>query len=157
MEWRILRYKDEHIWPHLFPSTLDDLPNKWYKMEDARGETFLWNEIRENFIKDFSFIPEDTNLVETTKQIKAFIQLTSNESTQNRIQLNTVCYNIRSNKIPQSTRLQLENECTYGRSFQWKINHLETIGPIKTILKIESTNKNYTDRMTAADFAATFS
>ena len=60
---------------------------------------------RENFIKDFSFIPEDTNLVEATKQIKAFIQPTSNESTQNKSQLSTVCYNIRSNKIPQSTSL----------------------------------------------------
>ena len=32
-EWRRLGYKDERTWPHLFPSTLDDLPNKWYKME----------------------------------------------------------------------------------------------------------------------------
>ena len=72
-------------------------------MEEARGETFLWNELKENFIKDFSFISEDTNIVEATKQIKEFIQPTSNESTQNKIQLNTVCYNIRSKKIPQST------------------------------------------------------
>ena len=34
-EWRRLGHKDERIWPHLFPSTLDDLPNKWYKMEEA--------------------------------------------------------------------------------------------------------------------------
>ena len=38
MEWRRLGYKGERAWPHLFPSTLDDLPNKWYKMEEARGE-----------------------------------------------------------------------------------------------------------------------
>ena len=31
------------------------------------------------------------------------------------------------------------------------------IKPIKTILKIESTNKNDTDRMTTTDFPATFS
>ena len=48
-------------------------------MEEARGEKFLWNELRENLIKDFSFISENTNLVEATKQIKTFIQLTSNE------------------------------------------------------------------------------
>ena len=41
-EWRRLGYKDERAWPHLFPSTLGDLPNKWYKMEEARGETFFW-------------------------------------------------------------------------------------------------------------------
>ena len=66
-EWRRLGYKDERAWPHLFPSTLFDLPNKWCEMEEARGETFLWHELRENFIKDFNFIPQDENLVETTK------------------------------------------------------------------------------------------
>ena len=41
-------------------------------MEEERGKTFLWNELRENFIKKFSFIPEDEKLVEATKQIKTF-------------------------------------------------------------------------------------
>ena len=127
------------------------------KIEEARGQTFLWNELRENFIKDFSFIQEDTKLVEATKQIKTFIQLTTNESTQNISRPNASCYNIRSNKITQSTRLQLENEHTDGNIFQWKISHPERIKPIKTIFKIESTNKNDTKRMTAADFLATFS
>ena len=75
-EWRKLGYKDERAWPHLFPSTLADLPNKWYKMEEARGETFLCHELRENFIKDFNFIPQNENLVETAKNIKEFIQPT---------------------------------------------------------------------------------
>ena len=56
-EWKRLGYKDERTWPHLFPSTLSDLPKKWYKVEEARGETFLWNELRGNFIKNFIFIP----------------------------------------------------------------------------------------------------
>ena len=56
-EWRRLGYKDERAWPHLFPLTLADLPNKQYKMEEARGETFLWHKLKENFIKDFNFIP----------------------------------------------------------------------------------------------------
>ena len=126
-------------------------------MEEAQGETFLWDELKENFIQDFLFILEDAKLVEATKHIKTFIQPTSNESTQNKSQPNIACYNIRSEKIPQSTRLQLENECTYGRSFQWKIDHLKTITPIKTILKIDSTNKNDTDRMIATDFPINFS
>ena len=87
-------------------------------MEEARGETFMWNELRENFIKDFSFILEDEKLVEATKQIKTFIQLTTNKSTQNKSRPNTTFHNIQSNKIPQLTRLQLENEHTYGKSFQ---------------------------------------
>ena len=82
-------------------------------MEEAQGETFLWNEIRENFIKDFSFIPENTKLVEATKQIKTFIQPTTNKSTQNNNQPNAACHNIRSSKIPKSTRFRLENEDTH--------------------------------------------
>ena len=66
-EWKRLGYKDKRTWPHLFSSTLADLPNKWYKMEEARGETFLWHEIRESFIKDFIFIPQDKKLVEIAK------------------------------------------------------------------------------------------
>jgi len=66
-QWRRLGYKDERTWPHLFPSTLADLLNKWYNMEESQGETFLWHELRENFIKDFNFIPQDENLVETAK------------------------------------------------------------------------------------------
>ena len=78
-EWRRLGYKDERTWPHLFPSTLADLPNKWYKMEEARGEAFLWHEINENFIKDFQFIPQNEQLVETAHQIKQFLQPTENQ------------------------------------------------------------------------------
>ena len=80
-EWKRLGYKDERTWPHLFPSELSDLPNKWNKMKEAQGETFLWNELRENFIKDFNFIPEDEKLVEATKQIKTSIQLSTKKST----------------------------------------------------------------------------
>ena len=58
-EWKRLGHKDERAWPHLFPSTLDDLPSKWCKMEEAKGETFFWNELKANFIKAFNFIPED--------------------------------------------------------------------------------------------------
>ena len=126
-------------------------------MEEARGETFLWNELRENIIKDFSFIPEDTKLVEATKQIKTFIQSTTSKLIQNNSRPNATCHNIRSNKVPQSRRLQLENEHTYGRIFQWKTDHSEMIKLIRTIFKMESTDKDDTDRMTATDFLETFS
>ena len=45
-------------------------------MEEARGETFIWKEIKQNFINDFRFIPEDGKLVEATEQIKKIIKLT---------------------------------------------------------------------------------
>ena len=79
-EWRRLGYKEECTWPHLFPSTLTDFQKKWYKMEKARGETFLWHELKDNFIKDFNFEPHNENLVKTTKQIKAFVQPTENKT-----------------------------------------------------------------------------
>ena len=49
-------------------------------MEEAWGETFLWNELKENFTKDFKFIPEDDKLVVATKQIKAYIKSIVNNS-----------------------------------------------------------------------------
>ena len=53
-------------------------------MEEARGETFIWQELKENFIKDFRFIPKDAKLVEAIQQIKTFIQPTAHHtSTQN--------------------------------------------------------------------------
>ena len=54
---KILGYRDEIMWPHLFHRTLEDLPNKWYKMEEAQRETFSWKTLKENFIKYLSFSP----------------------------------------------------------------------------------------------------
>ena len=100
-EWRRLGYKDERTWPHLFPSTLAELPNKWYKMEEAQGGTFQWHELRENFIKDFSFIPQNEKLVETAKQIKSFIEpIRNNTLIQNYDRLKIPCNNIQTNIIP---------------------------------------------------------
>ena len=58
---------------------------------------------------------------------------------------------------PQLTRLQLENENTEGKIFRWKSNDVETTKPIRTILKVATTDKQDTERMTAADFPTTFS
>ena len=35
--------------------TVYDQPNKWYKIEEARGDTFTWKSLKHNFIKDLSF------------------------------------------------------------------------------------------------------
>ena len=125
------------------------ITKQWYKMEEARGETFLWHELRENFIKDFNFIPQNENLVETSKQIQEFIQPTENKPLPNN--WNTMDRNnIQTGTIPQSTRLQLENENTEGNSFRWKSNHVETTKPIRTLLKVWTTDKDDIDWMTAA-------
>ena len=109
-----------------------------------------------NFIKDFNFIPQDENLVETTKQIKAFIQPTENKTLKyNRPTINY--NNIQIGVIPQSTRLQMDNENMEGKSFRWKSNHVEITKPIRIVLKVETTDKEDIDRMITAYFPATFS
>ena len=51
----------------------------------------------------------------------------------------------------------MENENPEGKSFRWKSNHAETTKPIRTVLKVETIDKEDTDRMTAIAFLATFS
>ena len=67
------------MWTHLFPSTLDDLPNKWYKIEEVRGDTFTWKTLKQNFIKDFSFSPDDEHLQPAAQQIQQFLKTTGKE------------------------------------------------------------------------------
>ena len=125
-------------------------------MEEARGETFLWPELRENFIKDFNFIPQNENMVETTKEIQEFIQPIENKPIPDNRQIMDY-NNIQTGTIPHSTRLQLENENTEGKSFRWKSNHVEMTKPIRTVLKVGTIDKDDTDRMIAAEFPSTFS
>ena len=105
--------------------------------------------------KDFDFIPQNENLVETTKQIKKFIQPTENKPLQDHRQTRK-CNKIQTQLKPQLTRLQLENKNTEGKSFRWKSNHVKTTKPICTILKVATIDKQDTNRMTAADFPTTF-
>ena len=51
----------------------------------------------------------------------------------------------------------MENENTEGKSFRWKSYHSETTKPIRTVLKVKTTNKEDNDQMTTADFPTTFS
>ena len=113
-------------------------------MEEARGEKFLWHELKDNFIKDFNFVPQNENLVETVKQIKAFIQPTENKTLKHD-RPTTKCNNIQTRTIPQPTRLQMENENLEGKIFRWKSNRAETTKPIRTVLKFETTDKEDID------------
>ena len=67
------------------------------------------------------------------------------------------CNSIQTRTIPQSTRLQLENENTKGNNFRWKSNHVKMTKPIRTVSKLETTDKEDTDRMTTVKFPATLS
>jgi hypothetical protein len=41
----------------MFLSTLDDIPKKWYNIEESYDHTSNWDEIKENFVQDFKFNP----------------------------------------------------------------------------------------------------
>jgi hypothetical protein len=60
------------VWLHMFPNTLDDIPHKWYKIEEACGNTFDWNEIKSIFLKEFEFRLRETLLQEETREINFF-------------------------------------------------------------------------------------
>jgi hypothetical protein len=66
-------YRDERVWSHMFPNTLDDIPHKWYNIEEASGHTFDWNEIKNNFLKYFEFNPKEALLQEAAREIKNFL------------------------------------------------------------------------------------
>ena len=108
-KWKGLGYKDEIVWPHLFSSTLDDLPNKRYKIEEARGDTFTWKTLKENFIKDFSFNPHEDQLKEATKHIKEFVQ---DPYTMQVDQKSSTSYNqvVIDQNCQIASRLKLEND-----------------------------------------------
>ena len=124
----------------MFPTTLDDLPNKWYKIEEARGDTFTWETLRENFIKDFSFTHDDEKLKPIAKQIQQFIGVkSSNEMVENNP--TKECRHTSTDEIQHSTILQLETDHFPRKSFQLKKNHPLGNIKVKTLYKIETEEK----------------
>ena len=51
----------------------------------------------------------------------------------------------------------MENENIEGKSFRWKSYHSETTKPIRTVLKVDRSDKEDTDLMTTANFPTIFS
>ena len=58
----------------MLSSKLDDLPNKWYKIEEANGKTFNWKSLKEKFIEDFAFFSTQDHLKEVVKELHSFIK-----------------------------------------------------------------------------------
>jgi hypothetical protein len=61
----------------MFPSTLDETPNKLYNIEKACDHTVNWDEIKQIFVQDFEFNPEEENLKEATQKIIKFLENTT--------------------------------------------------------------------------------
>ena len=116
------------------------MPNKWYKLEEARGDTFTWQTLRENFIKDFSFTPDDEKLKPVAEQIQQFIGAkSSNETVETN--LTKECRHTSTDEIQHSTRLQLETDHFPSKSFKLKKNHPLGNIKVKTLYKIETEEK----------------
>ena len=61
------------------------MPKKWYKIEEERGDTFTWKTLKQNFIKDFSFLSENEHLQLATQQIQQFLETNkSNKIAENK-------------------------------------------------------------------------
>jgi hypothetical protein len=58
----------------MFPSTLDEIPNKWYKIEEACGHALNWEEIKKKIVQDFEFNPEEEHLKEEAQEIINFLE-----------------------------------------------------------------------------------
>jgi hypothetical protein len=94
-EWRKSSHRDEMVWPHMFPNTVDNIPYKWYKIGEACEHTFDWNEIKINLLKDFEFKPEETLLQATKREIKYFLEQTSPQKNQKKEKLKLIWARLR--------------------------------------------------------------
>ena len=124
----------------MFPSTLDELPNKWYKIEEARGDTFTWKTLKQNFIKYFLFLPDNENLQPTAKQIQQFLETnTSNKIVENKP--TKECRQVSVEELQHSIRMQLESDHFPGKRFKLKRNHHLGKTEIKILYKISTKQK----------------
>jgi hypothetical protein len=102
-------------------NTLDDIPYKWYKIEEAWGETFSWITLKENFIKYFEFRIEEAQLVQAVQELRYFIEKPNPEEVGKRgkvqvdMGLTSTCNFVLShqpvNQISSSTR---HGECKFS-------------------------------------------
>jgi hypothetical protein len=115
----------------MFPSTLDEIPNKWYKIEEACGHTSNWAKNKENCVQEFEFSPIEEHLRDATQQIKRFLEnpLSSVHKEKEKMSVNlgstsTCNFVSKKNKeILKARRIDMENIKWPEQRFQWKKNH----------------------------------
>jgi hypothetical protein len=133
----------------MFPSTLDEIPKKWYKIEEACGHTSNWAEIKENFVQDFEFNPEEEHLKDATCQIKIFLENPSPAVQKEKENMSvdggstsTCNFVLVENKeISTAQRIDMENIKWPGQSFQWKKDHPTLQNHVKSVLSIATEHK----------------
>lgn len=138
----------------MFPNTLNDLPSKWFKLEEARGETLDWNQVKYNFISDFQFQPTNKSMKEVVKEIKEFITKQKNTN-----RLESTCNTVSkiSKEVCQPlTQLALDNDKIVGKSFRLSKNHPAVAQPVRTLFTIAKANENQDEEVKEEDFPKSF-
>ena len=120
------------------------MPNKWYKIEKERCDTFTWQSLKQNFIKDFSFLPENKHLQPPSQQVLQFLETNKLSKTIENKTTNE-CRQVLVEEAHQSTRLQLEIDHFPGKSFQLKKDHPLGKTKVKTLYKISTEKKSEQD------------
>lgn len=130
------------------------LATKWFKMEEARGETLEWSQVRQNFISDFQFRPSYENLKEAIEEVKEFITKLKDTS-----RIESVCRFVSkaSEEIYRpSTHLALNNDNIVGKSFRLDRNHPVTTQPIRTLLAIAKEDEPQAEEVKEEGFPKSF-
>jgi len=138
----------------MFPNTLDDPPSKWFKLEEARGETLDWKVIRQNFISNFRFQPANENIKEVVDKIKGFI---TQQKYVNRTE--STCLSVSQTKkdvCSPLNQLDLENDQIVGKSFRLSKTNPVTTHLVRTLLSIAKANKTQEADTNEADFPQSF-
>jgi hypothetical protein len=128
----------------MFPSTLDEIPSKWYKIEEACSHTSNWAEIKRNFVQDFEFNPVEEHLKDATNQIKIFLEIPSLDQQKEKEKMSvdegsTSTCNlvlVENKGISTARRIDMENTKWPGQSFQWKKDHPTLQNHVKSVLSI---------------------
>jgi len=128
---------------------LDDMPHKWYKIEEACGHTFSWNEIKQNFIRYFKFILEEAHLREATQEIKKFLEKPNLVEMKKKrkgkfnigLTLNCNFVSIQNQDIISTHRIDMEKVSFPRQSFWWKKNHPRVNNYTKIVYSLFKENK----------------
>jgi len=124
----------------MFLNMLEDLPSKWFKLEETRGETLDWNQVGYNFISDFQFQPTNKSMKEVVKEIKEFIT-EQKDTSRPELTCNTVSKI--SKKVCQPlNRLTLDNDKIVGKCFRLSKNHPVAAQPVRTLFTIAKADEN---------------
>jgi hypothetical protein len=130
----------------MFPSTLDEIPIKWYNIQEACNHTSNWAEIKGNFVQDFEFNIVEEHLKYETCQIKIFLESPSPSIQKEKYNISvdggstsTCNFSLVENKeISTSWRIDMKNIKWIGKSFQWKKDHPTLKNHVKSVLSIST-------------------